>query len=126
MEAKAAKKSWVITPDKFLTLEQVEKVTSCLRDQRDLAAVRRDNPQAIKDYYMVRTLLESGLRVFEFCALTMADFHGHRLAIRHGKGDKPRTVILTKGTAFMLKEWLVVREQLGFATDPQAAFFPSR
>jgi len=76
MEATYKRKPWVITPDKFLSLEHVEKVTAYLRDQRDLAAVRRDNPQAIKDYYMVRTLLETGLRVFEFCALELRDFHG--------------------------------------------------
>jgi site-specific recombinase XerD len=121
-----AKQRWVITPDKFLSSEQVEKVVGYLLSERDLARARANNPQGIKDYYMVRTLLESGLRCFEFCALTLGDFHGHKLAVRHGKGDKPRTVVLTKATALMLKEWLGVRESLGFTTVFQSPLFPSR
>jgi hypothetical protein len=37
--------------------------------------------------------------VFEFCNLINSDFERQRLIVRHGNGNKPRTVLLTKGTA---------------------------
>ncbi len=126
MPQEGRKKQWVITPDKFLSLEQVTKVIDYLLTQRDLAIARTNDRQAIKDYYMVRTLLESGLRCFEFCALILTDFHGHKITVRCGKGGKPRTIVLTKATALMLKEWLEIRERLGFSIDQTAPLFPSR
>jgi len=120
------KRRWVITADKFLTKEQVSCLNQHLLNKRDLALARGNDPQAIKDYYMLRTLLESGLRVFEFTALALSDFNGQKLSVRHGKGDKPRTVLLTKATSIMLKEWLLVRGRLGFATDHSSPLFPSR
>ena len=120
------KSKWVITPDKFLTTEQVEKVIAHTLTQRDLAIARANNSQHVKDYYIFRTFLETGLRCFEFCALTLSDFHGHRLSVRHGKGNRPRTIVLTKSTALLLKEWLAIRERLGFSLDPSLPLFPSR
>lgn len=118
--------SWVITADKFLTHEQAHALTTHLAERRDLAIARGNDTQAIKDYYMVRGLLESGLRVFEFCALVNGDFAGHKLNVRRGKGNKPRTVLLTRATALMLQEWTEVKVQLGFDPAPSAAMFPSR
>jgi integrase len=117
---------WTITSDKFLSLDQVEQLNAHLLNRRDLAIARATDTQAIRDYYAVRTLLESGLRVFEFCALTNADFSGLKLAVKHGKGDKPRTVLLTRATAAMLKEWQGVKAKLGHDLAPTAPLFPSR
>ena len=122
---KTSRKRWVITSDKFITPEQIESLTSYLQDQRDLAMARQ-NPQPIKDYYILHTLLETGLRLFELCSLVLSDFHGQKLDVRNGKGGKPRTILLTKGTANRIKEWIVVRAKLGFSPDPSAPLFPSR
>lgn len=119
-------KRWTITADKFLSPEQIEGLVQYLLAQRDLAIARQNNTQAIRDYYAIRTLLESGLRVFEFCALVNSDFNGLKLTVRRGKGDKPRTVLLTRSTATMLKEWQVVKNGLGIDIDPSAPLFPSR
>ncbi len=120
------KRRWVITADKFLTQDQVSALLEHLKEKRDLAIARANNDQAIRDYYQVRTLLESGVRVFEFCALLNFDFIGHKLVVRHGKGDKARTVLLTKGTALMLKEWQAVKGKLGLDNTPNGPLFPSR
>lgn len=123
---KPPRKRWSVTSDKFLSLEQVEQLNAHLLNRRDLAIARATDTQAIRDYYAVRTLLESGLRVFEFCALTNADLSGLKLAVRRGKGDKPRTVLLTRSTAHMLKEWQGVKVRLGHDLAPAAPLFPSR
>ncbi len=117
---------WSITSDKFLTPEQVASLLSYLAARRDLAIARRTDMQSIRDYYAIRTLLESGLRVFEFCALINSDFQGQKLMVRKGKGNKPRTVLLTKATSIMIKEWTTVRAKLNFPADPTAPLFPSR
>jgi integrase len=44
--------------------------------------------QKIRDYYMIRSLLETGVRVAEFCALVNSDIQGQRLLVRCGKGGK--------------------------------------
>ena len=122
---KTKRKRWIITADKFITPEQVQSLASYLQDQRDLA-IARQNPQPIKDYYILQTLLESGLRLFELCNLELSDFHGKKLNVRNGKGGKPRTILLTKGTANRIKEWLTVRANLGFSLEASAPLFPSR
>lgn len=120
-------KKWVVTPEKFLNEEQISSLVNHLMQERDLALARSNHSQALKDYYGIRTLLESGLRVFEFCALVNGDFIGQKLSVRCGKGNKPRTVLLTKATALMLKEWLGVKERLlGYSVAPDAPLFPSR
>lgn len=120
------KNRWTVTSDKFLNQEQVQQLLEYLLNERDLALARGNHQQAIKTYYMVRALLETGLRVFEFCALINSDFQGQKLVVRHGKGDKPRTVLLTKATANLLKEWLSVKGGLGFSMESDTPLFPSR
>ena len=122
----AKRKRWTITSDKFLSVEQIKKLLDSLTVERDLAIARRDNDQAIRDYYGIRILLETGLREFEFCALVNSDFHGQKLNVRHGKGNKPRTVLLTKSTAIMLNEWKAVMSKLGFDTSDGSPLFPTR
>ena len=118
--------AWQVTSDKFLSLEQIEQLNFLLLNRRDLTIARGTNTQAIRDYYAVRAILESGLRVFEFCALINADFNGLKLSVRHGKGDKARTVLLTRATANLLKEWQTVKAKLGHDLAQTAPLFPSR
>lgn len=120
------RKRWTITGDKFLNEEQVKSLVRFLLERRDLAIARSYDHQAIRDYYAIRTLLESGLRVFEFCALVNGDFQGQKLTVKKGKGNKPRTILLTRATAFMLKEWFVVKSGLEMNIEPATAMFPSR
>ena len=118
------KKPWVITPDKFLSQEQVAALLIHLERERD-AAITRGKFTPIKVHYMFRGLLESGARCFEFCALKNKDFVGQRLVIRNGKGNKPRTILLTKAGAACIKEWLSIKAQVNLSLDPEAPLFPS-
>jgi integrase len=120
------KKKWVITSDKFLTLEQVEELKKHLLNRRDLAIARGSDTQAIRDYYAIRAMLETGLRVSEFCDLLNEDLNGSKLNVTLGKGNKPRTVLLTRSTLQFFKEWQAVKAKLGHDLSPTAPFFPSR
>jgi integrase len=55
---------------------------------------------------LVLVLLGSGVRVSEFVALDAHDFDGEVLAVRSGKGRKPRVVALPADTAAALNHYL--------------------
>ena len=71
-----------------------------------------------RDHTMIQLDIETGLRVSELTALTIADTHlgtGAHVAC-HGKGRKDRINPLTKHTARLLRAWL--RERAGEPADP--------
>jgi integrase/recombinase XerD len=57
--------------------------------------VRSKRNTAARDKAIILTLLDTGIRASELCALTVGDYDEHRgrLHIRHGKGDKGRFVV---------------------------------
>ena len=71
-----------------------------------------------RDRAMLQLAIETGLRVSELTALTIADVHlatAPHVAC-HGKGRKDRVTPLTKPTATVLRQWL--DERRGLRTDP--------
>ena len=121
-----SRKPWTITAEKFLSYDQIKMLLDHIERERDLSLARGANPQAVRDFYLLRGLLETGLRVSEFCSLLNSDLTGLKLVVRRGKGGKPRTVLLTRSTAELLKQWLSLKGTLGFPTDSSAPMFPSR
>lgn len=117
---------WKITASKWLSEGQVEILATYLLDQRDLGVVRNLS-EPVKDFYSIRALLETGLRVSEFCKLELADLRGKKLDVQRGKGGKPRTILLTTGTSRLLREWVAIRSNLfqGINSDC-SPLFPSR
>lgn len=67
--------------------------------------VEGNRPTKLRDQAIMLTLLDTGLRVSELCALKIKDYDRKqgRLVIEHGKGDKPRVVYL--GTAGQRGLW---------------------
>jgi len=105
-------KGWIVTKDQFLTEKEVHLLYSSLRDAKDLAIQRQTFFVHIRDYFLLRVLLESGLRVFECAALRISDFRGGSLIVRNGKGGKKRNVLLTKDTQRMLSEFFKVKAKV--------------
>lgn len=111
-------RNWVVTRDQFLTVNEVQKLYAALRDAKDLAIQRRSFYCHIRDYYILRVLLETGLRIFELAALRVSDFHSGSLIVQNGKGGKRRNVLLAKDTQKMLSDFLktkakALREPIG-------------
>jgi len=94
----------IVTKDQFLTEEEVQRLYMALRDARDLALQRKSFFVHIRDYYIMRVLLESGLRVFELAALRVSDYRDGSLIVRQGKGGKKRNVLLAKDTQKMIAD----------------------
>ncbi len=98
----------------FLNREEVEAI---------LGAPDRATWSGSRDHAMLMTLYNTGARVSEVAALSVADVtlaHGRAVRI-HGKGRKERVVPLWKGTVNVLKRWLI-----RVSTSPETPLFPNR
>lgn len=90
----------------FLTLEQAEAlVRACARST---ALERRDR-------LMILLLYGCGLRTMELCRLDVGDISRERqeLAVRHGKGDRPRVLPIPDGVYTELLSYLLERGRRG-------------
>ncbi len=84
------------------------------------ASVARDPVQGWRDVAIVRVLADAGLRCEELLGLERRDFLPKRkgarlraLRIRHGKGNRRRTVELTPAATRAVREWDERRRTLG-------------
>jgi integrase/recombinase XerD len=82
-----------------------------------------ERPTATRDRAIVLTLVDSGIRAFELCALTVGDYTPQTglLHIRHGKGDKARIVVVGLRTQKALWRWGTRRGDI----HNHAPLFPS-
>jgi integrase/recombinase XerD len=78
----------------------------------------------LRDHAIVLTLLDTGMRAGELCALTVGDVHlsTGQLSIHDGKGGKPRTVWLGDVTRPVVWRYLQERPD---GADPMAPLFAS-
>ncbi len=76
--------------------------------------VQSRRPSAARERAIILTLLDSGLRVSELCALTVADYDAARgrFHVRHGKGDKERFVVVGNRTRKSIWTYLVNRGEV--------------
>lgn len=72
-----------LAPDKYLTERQARKVVRAARQRME---ARPNSKLAERNYYIVVTLLNSGLRATELARLTLAD-------VRVGRGERPALAV---------------------------------
>jgi integrase/recombinase XerD len=67
-----------------------------------------------RDFAILMTFLQTGVRVSELCALTLddVDFEAKQLHVRAGKGMSARTIELEKKGTQVLRSWLAVRPKV--------------
>ena len=87
-----------ISKDKYLSEREQARLLACL------TKTKYSNP---RDYMLIVTMLNTGLRTFEAAALRKSDvdFGESLLVVRHGKGDKYREVSLGSRFAANLLEY---------------------
>lgn len=73
-----------------------------------------DTKLGLRDKTILLFLLDSGVRRAEFCALNIedVDFSTGAVEIKHGKGDKRRTVFIGQKTKRLLRKYLRTRKEL--------------
>ncbi len=72
-------------------------------------------PTGVRNRALIAVLWRSGLRISEALALELrdVDLQAGSLRVRHGKGDKSRTVGIDEQTSALLARWLDRRRKLG-------------
>lgn len=76
----------------FLTPGEAKRLISVITDPRDKA--------------LILTLLTSGVRVSELTDIRMGDLYKRSIAVRHGKGNKPRITFITPETEEAIRAYL--------------------
>ncbi len=117
--------TWIVTPDKFLTAGQVDRLRKHLREVR--ASQPRDR-QVVRDAALIETLLATGLRVSEACDLVLGDLFldaGHVL-VRRGKGNKARLVTIPASLCEYLRTFVAANSEVRDPKKSNAPLFPSQ
>lgn len=110
---------------RWLDKNERERLLKEALNQVDAARGKKDydaaNPRpgyvhALRDYAIVVTFLNTGLRLSELANVHVADViinpRSGDLVVRYGKGGKTRTVELNKDARNALTEWLKVRPEI--------------
>lgn len=105
------RRTWTISQDLLLSQDEITKLYQQLLDAKDLAIQRKRNLSHIRDYFILRTLLETGVRVFELINIKIEDIRGRSLVIQRGKCHKKRNILLTSQTQRLLKEFLDIKKK---------------
>ena len=88
-------KEWVLTPNRFLSKEELGKLLKRAEELRSLG-VAKSRRQAVRDWMIIRLTVFSGLRAVGDLCPTITDCHiGYSrsdLHVRCGKGGKARLV----------------------------------
>jgi site-specific recombinase XerD len=120
--------TWLVTPDKFLSPEQVAKLRVSIETARQ-AALGADDELAVRNAVLVELLLGSGLRVSELCGLRVGDVYLRNgradVLVRRGKGGKSRMIAISERLALYLRTYLAWRERGGETLDRERPFFRS-
>jgi site-specific recombinase XerD len=80
-----------------------------------LAACSRRGSSGVRNHALIVTCWRAGLRIAEALALRPADVNTETgvLSIRHGKGDRSRTVALDAHACAVIDAWIERRARLG-------------
>ena len=121
-------KEWVLTPDRFLSKEELGKLLVRAEELRSLG-VAKHRKQPVRDWLIVRIALLSGLRASEVAGLKVTDlFIGYshsEVVVRKGKGDKQRVVRIGKDLKRDLRWFLKWKSENG-ELHPEAHLFRSQ
>lgn len=82
---------------------------------------KTQRPTALRDRAIIITLIDTGLRNSELCALTVGDYNPKtgRIYVAHGKGDKSRTVYASTAARKAIWHYMANRTD---ATDKAPLF----
>ena len=105
--------NWILTPDKFLTEDEVQKLRKTCKDAADLAK-SKGQLNAIRAWMIIDLALQAGLRVGEISNLEIKDLfiekgHSH-IHIRQGKGNKSRLITIGDSLRNHLRRYLKDRK----------------
>ena len=109
-------KNWELTPEKFLNEVELAHMLKKAEELYILGEVKKSKA-FVRDAFLIQTALLTGLRNSEMCDLKVVDLkigNGQsHLIVRHGKGNKERTVHIGKEYKRILKRYLKWKMEQG-------------
>lgn len=109
-------KQWELTPERFLTQQEVGSVLARAHELMVLGKARKRKP-LVRDAMIIFCAIYTGLRRFEICNLQIQDLslaNGRsHLTVRRGKNGKARTVHIGKAFKGILKDYLMWKAENG-------------
>lgn len=115
--------NWIISPDKYLTDDEVKQLRNTLSDAATLARAR-GSQLAVRDQLVIELALGTGLRVSELANLKVEDLYlkkgQNALHVRNGKGGKDRVV------QFSSKLKKLILDYLEYRTSDSPYLLPSK
>ena len=104
--------NWIITPEKYLTEEEVDQLRLTLNNAATLAKTK-GSQIAVRDHLIIELALGTGLRVSELANLKVEDLHikkgQNALHVRNGKGGKDRVVQFSAKLKRLITDYLDYR-----------------
>lgn len=108
--------SWELDPQKFLSRKDADRLQAVTREKTESG-----DPVAIRDCFVIRLGLATGLRVMEIAALECGDLSLEdtlpSLIVASGKGKKRRRVFFNDAFKRQCKEYLAWKQTLGESTE---------
>jgi site-specific recombinase XerD len=121
-------KEWILTPDRFLSKEELGKLLKRADELRSLG-VSKSRKQPVRDWLVIRLALLSGLRASEVSSLRVTGcyvgYSRSELVVRNGKGGKQRVVKIGKELKRDLRWYLRWKAEQG-ELSPDAYLFRSQ
>ena len=103
---------WIITPDKFLSEEEVKRLRKAC-EESSIIAKSKGNQIAIRNRLIIEVALGTGLRVSELANLKVEDIHFRKgynsLTVWNGKGSQDRVVAFNSSLKSLIQEYLDYR-----------------
>jgi len=102
-------KQWLITPDKYLSTNEIKQLTTTIDDAAILAKSKgRFAP--VRDNAIIHLALGTGLRVSELTNLKVDHIHfkrgSNQIVVYKGKGDKDRIVTINNNLKSIIQEYI--------------------
>ena len=102
-------KNYILTPEDFLSRKERQQLMKTCREHSELDLIKGRQTWPVR-YMLIDLALYSGLRVGEMAALKIGDLIFQEsdpyIIVRHGKGNKKRTVYLDQKLTKHLKEFI--------------------
>lgn len=123
-----AKYKWALDPRKYISEKDSKALlATALKEAR--RSKKRGGKIAIRDCFLIRLGLSTGLRVNEISQLICGDLsidkHPFYVLVRHGKGDKERPVYISRKFQRECQKHLQWKQSIGEAVDDNAPLFSS-
>lgn len=120
---------WVLTPDKYLKPDEVQKLRKHCEDQAILSELKH-TWQPVRDWAIIDTALSTGLRVQELCDLKIKHLYlgngQNSIYVERGKCGKPRLVQISNKLKHHLKKFLLWKKGQGESIESDSYLFCSK